>query len=75
MLEERILIEVLAGGSKLLFEDGSKWEIDPGDAPRAASWAPSTVIAVEPAHEAEPFTFHLVNKASDVAVKARLERW
>ncbi len=68
-----MLMGVSEDGTTLVFEDGSKWSVNPGDMPTACIWIPTAQLEVKRARGADLFSHEVVNVGTGERILTRPE--
>jgi hypothetical protein len=68
---KRMLMEVNDDGTTLTLDDGSRWEVNPGDIPTVCTWIPRAELDVRRASGSDMYFYVVKNLEIDVTVRAR----
>jgi len=69
---ETLLLEVEIDGEEyhLTLIDGSKWFVNPGDLPTAATWLPTINLSIEDLNDGSTFSYRLTNLNDNNSIRA-----
>lgn len=68
---KRFLAEVAEDGAALIPDDGSRWDVSPGDAPTVITWMPTAELAIRPHRSNDPFAWQAVNREINITISLR----
>jgi len=68
-----MLIEVLDDGAALMLDDGSRWDVSPGDIPTVSTWSPTAALQIAVKYCHGVTSARILNRENNVAIHATQE--